>query len=386
MMTIRVRSPSDYNTYTNIEVGGVEGNYTVYPTRHRRNDRGEDPTFVAIRNVINNTVGREAKTDGACLIDVKGFKMLIRKEGRRYSLNMITHNFGDIMNVITRTIMRSVYAEKTKEGQKQLRDYMERCIKMPMELSYVLENRVPYKFIDDEGNIRECRLNVAQVGPEDFALELNNAFWYDISLKHLKQFVNSYLKDDRRGRYYAISPEELVYVLSGEEASDAQIAVIKAFVMQNRQAENVEKRAMELLQDMDKNYEQVKLIKFKSPRHEKPELALAVRGKLTDWIIADNGMKQGIQDVSTYMLQANHSNTDLVKLNKLKVPKGTGLVGPICIDNMMSGAAKGDQYAARAMAVMNDNVLGSYVSTVRRYLHNIENDEKLAGRFNWDAM
>ena len=68
MMTIRVRSPSDYNTYTNIEVGGVDGNYTVYPTRHRRNDRGEDPTFVAIRNVINNTVGREAKIDGACLM------------------------------------------------------------------------------------------------------------------------------------------------------------------------------------------------------------------------------------------------------------------------------------------------------------------------------
>jgi len=385
-MNIRIRSPSDYNTYTNIIVGGIDGEYTVYPSRHRRNDRGEDPIFLAVKNVVNSTIGGAAKDDGACLIDVKGFKMLLRKDNRRYSLNMITHNFGDIINVITRTLMRSVYTENSKEGQKQLRDYMERCIKMPMELSYVLENRVPYKFIDDDGNIRECRLNVAQVGPEDFALELNNAFWYDISLKHLKQFVNSYLKDDRRGRYYAISPEELVYVLSGEKASDAQIAVIKAFVMQNRQAENVEKRAMELLQDMAKNYKQVKLIKFKSPRHEKPELALAIRGKLTDWIIADNGMKQGIQDVSTYMLQANHNNTDLVKSNKLKVEKGTGLVGPICIDNMMSGAAKGDQYAARAMAVMNDNVLGSYVSTVRRYLSNIEKDEKLAGRFKWDAM
>ena len=52
----------------------------------------------------------------------------------------------------------------------------------------------------------------------------------------------------------------------------------------------------------------------------------------------------------------------------------------------MSGAAKGDQYAARAMAVMNDNVLGSYVSTVKRYLDRISNDSDVAGRFNWDAL
>jgi hypothetical protein len=112
----------------------------------------------------------------------------------------------------------------------------------------VLENRVPYKYFNDEGELSECRLNVAQVGPEDFALELNDAFWYDITLKELKQFVNSYLKDDRRGKFYAISPEELVYTLGGNRASQAQIAVIKAFMSQNRQAENVEKRAMELLE------------------------------------------------------------------------------------------------------------------------------------------
>jgi hypothetical protein len=52
----------------------------------------------------------------------------------------------------------------------------------------------------------------------------------------------------------------------------------------------------------------------------------------------------------------------------------------------MSGAAKGDQYAARAMAVMNDNVLGSYVSTVRSYLDRITRDSNLAGRFDWDAL
>ena len=384
-MQIRVRSPSDYNTYTNIDIEGIEGTYTVYPTRHRRNDRGEDPTFKAIRDVVVATIGKEARNEGV-LIKVKGYGMLIRKLNNRYTLNAMRHNITDIMTVVTRVLMRSVYIDSDREGRRAIDNYLIRCMEMPMELSYVLENRVPYKYFDDNGDLSECRLNVAQVGPTDFALELNNAFWYDITLKELKQFVNSYLKDDRRGKFYAISPEELVYMLSGEKASDAQITVIKAFVSQNRQAENVEKRAMELLQEMAKNYEQVKTIDFKTGVDNEPQIALAIRGKLTDWIIADNGMKRGVQDVSTYMLQKESGSDELLTLNKLSVGEEVGLIGPICIDNMMSGAAKGDQYAARAMAVMNDNVLGSYVSTVRNYLGIIERDSDKAGRFDWDAL
>ena len=386
-MLIRVRSPSDYNTYTNIQIDcDDERTFTVYPTRHRRNDRGEDPTYKAIRNVIVSTVGKAAKTEGS-LIRVKGYGIAVRKVGNRYTVNGYKCNYTDIMTVVTRVLMRSVYVDADKEGWKALDDYLTRCVKMPMELSYVLENRVPYKYFNDKGELSECRLNVAQVGPEDFALELNDAFWYDITLRELKQFVNSYLKDDRRGKFYAISPEELVYTLGGNRASEAQIAVIKAFMSQNRQAENVEKRAMELLDQMAKNYKQVKTIKFKSSKDQEPQLALAIQGKLTDWIIADNGMKRGVQDVSTYMLQKGAGSNSLVKLNKIKVGDDeVGLIGPICIDNMMSGAAKGDQYAARAMAVMNDNVLGSYVSTVRSYLDRITKDSDLAGRFDWDAL
>tara|TARA_R100001082_G_scaffold41412_3_gene22014 strand:+ start:266 stop:1423 length:1158 start_codon:yes stop_codon:yes gene_type:complete len=385
-MLIRVRSPSDYNTYTNIQIDGNDDRtFTVYPTRHRRNDRGEDPTYKAIRNVIVSTVGKAAKTEGS-LITVKGYGIAVRKVGNRYTVNGFRCNYNDIMTVVTRVLMRSVYVDADDEGWKALDEYLTRCVKMPMELSYVLENRVPYKYFNDKGELSECRLNVAQVGPEDFALELNDAFWYDITLRELKQFVNSYLKDDRRGKFYAISPEELVYTLGGNRASEAQIAVIKAFMSQNRQAENVEKRAMELLDQMAKNYKQVKTIKFKASKDQEAQLALAIQGKLTDWIIADNGMKRGVQDVSTYMLQKGAGNNSLVKLNKLNVDDEVGLIGPICIDNMMSGAAKGDQYAARAMAVMNDNVLGSYVSTVRSYLDRITKDSDLAGRFDWDAL
>ena len=59
--------------------------------------------------------------------------------------------------------------------------------------------------------------------------------------------------------------------------------------------------------------------------------------------------------------------------------------GPICIDNLSSGASVGDQFAARAFACMNDVMLVKLVSTVRRYIdtHTVNQKEL---RLDWDAM
>ena len=382
MMTIRIRHASDSMGYVNIELEGLEGTYTVYPSR-RNTTTGMDSTFTALREVVNRRILYPAKqNDGQVLFhDVKGFGILISKTtNRRYTLNNMPLTINDILNNLTRLLLRSVYINNDAEGHKQLWDYFHRCVKMPAELSYVLENRVPYKFVDDDNNVKQCRLNVAQIGPEDFALELNDAFWYDISLKDLRHFTNSYLKDSRRGRFYAISPEELAFELNETRVSDAQAKVMKAFMTQNRQSDAVEKRAMGLLKGLSDNYERISLIKFQTGDKQEIQDALLVRGKLTDWIIADNGMKRGFQDVSTYMVysveQGQSETHPLIKLNKLKGVDDNMLLlrGPICIDNMMSGASKGDQYAARAMAVMNDHVLGTYVSTVRGHLDNITKD------------
>ena len=379
MMTIRIRHASDSMGHVNIEIEGLDGTYTVYANR-RNSSTGLDSTFVALREVVNRRILIPAKHqgDGQLLFFVKGFGMLISRNSRRYELNNITLTINDILNNITRVLLRSIYINNDAEGHKQLWDYFHRCVKMPAELSYVLENRVPYKFIDDNDELKTCRLNVAQIGPEDFALELNDAFWYDISLKDLRHFTNSYLKDNRRGKFYAISPEELVFILNETRVSDAQAKVMKAFMTQNRQSDAVEKRAMQLLKGLSDNYKQISVIKFRTDKKNEKQDALLVKGKVTDWIIADNCMKRGFQDVSTYMVYSseNTGTHELIKLNKLKSAENTNLQlrGPICIDNMMSGASKGDQYAARAMAVMNDHVLGTYVSTVRAHLEQITKD------------
>ena len=388
IMMIRIRHASDSMGYVNIEIKGLEGTFTVYPNR-RNTTNGMDSTFTALREVVNRRILMPAKNqgDGQLLIHVKGFGILIsRSSSRRYELNNIPLTINDILNNLTRVLLRSIYINNDAEGHKQLWDYFHRCVKMPAELSYVLENRVPYKFVDENNDVKECRLNVAQIGPQDFALELNDAFWYDISLKELRNFTNSYLKDSRRGQFYAVSPEELVFILNETRVSDAQAKVMKAFMTQNRQSDAVEKRAMELLKGLSDNYERISLIKFQTQENHEIQDSLLVRGKLTDWIIADNGMKRGFQDVSTYMVysveQGQSETHPLIKLNKLKGVDDNMLLlrGPICIDNMMSGASKGDQYAARAMAVMNDHVLGTYVSTVRGHLDNITKGNMNAGR------
>jgi len=391
-MRLNIRHASDSQGYISIDVGGIEGTYTIYPNRYRRNSTNLDPTFLSCRDIVNKTIGKAIRTEGRLVLTIKGYNIIIRKDGRRYSINYIKGNVADIINNITRLMLRSVYTDDSLEGQDQLDDYLTRCMNMPVELAYVIENRVPYKFFN--GNkLEECRLNVAQIGPENFAIELNNAYWYDMTLKQLRQFVNSYLKDSKVGKFYAISPEELIYILSETRISESQAAVVKAFMLQNRQSDVVERRSMELLQSMGKNYEQVTIHNFTNSERNEPTEAMYVRGKLTDWIIADNGMKRGVQDVSTYMLYVNEDSnrepSPIIALNKLSVPEGTQIIGPICIDNMMSGASKGDQYAARAMAVMNDHVLGTYVSTVRSYLQTLsdENNNSMKPcRIDWDAV
>ena len=42
--------------------------------------------------------------------------------------------------------------------------------------------------------------------------------------------------------------------------------------------------------------------------------------------------------------------------------------GPICIDNMARGSSVGDQFVARALALLNDTVTVKIVNTIGRFL------------------
>ena len=48
--------------------------------------------------------------------------------------------------------------------------------------------------------------------------------------------------------------------------------------------------------------------------------------------------------------------------------------GPICIDNMASNSPIGDQFAARALALLNDSFTIKIVNTIRSYLSAEKNE------------
>jgi len=126
----------------------------------------------------------------------------------------------------------------------------------------------------------------------------------------------------------------------------------------------VENRASSLLTDLAEQYsDRIKVLWYESgDSNALRAKALFVRGKLADWVITDNAYKSEIQAVSTYVFSKEVSNT-----GKRKFQDGY-LGGPICIDNMSKNSSVGDQFAARAFALLNDNLTVARVNTVNRYL------------------
>jgi hypothetical protein len=139
-----------------------------------------------------------------------------------------------------------------------------------------------------------------------------------------------------------------------------------AFLKQNRMGDIVEKRAMQLVDDMLEQHQE-KLIPFFDTNGVLRDLV--VKGKQHDWRLTYRGSGDyrrttGRQNVSTYILQEVTRDDELVKEWK----------GPICIDNMAGGSPLGDQYAARALALMNDTHTMKIVSTIRSYIVNDNKD------------
>ena len=77
--------------------------------------------------------------------------------------------------------------------------------------------------------------------------------------------------------------------------------------------------------------------------------------------------------VSTYVWQPQKARVKIgeteegVKIEETQLTTPTWK-GPICIDNMASGSPVGDQFAARALALLNDSFTIKIVNTISNYL------------------
>ena len=381
---------------THISSRRLLGGRTIQIRAGRGHISGKEPTIMAIVDALTKRMGikkivndtNNAKQSILLTIGKPEFEVVFRKNGNRYSLNG---------QQATLDILEKSY--------DQLEEYLYRCITLPENITYVIENKLPYIFYErNETNItkHECRMNVKQIADFEFAIEVSGGIWGTIGLKDLNTFVDTYLYNKRRGQWVQISPQELYFKTVGTRPSEAQVKVMKEFLKQNRKQDIVEKRAMELFDDMVRDYETIKTgmrLRPGTTTGDKIKV-MYVRGKVADWMIVDNCSKSGTQDVSTYILKDGENdgrggsgwNSNMATEEKT-MSKKLYWSGPICIDNMQSGASVGDQFASRAFACMNDEMTIGLVSTIRNYVSptiwNHPESKKIEGhkvRLDWDAM
>ena len=85
-----------------------------------------------------------------------------------------------------------------------------------------------------------------------------------------------------------------------------------------------------------------------------------------------------VVDKTSYLKAGGEGLTDQVLGQLIQVPqKPTNEArwkGPICIDNMSAGSSVGDQFVARALALLNDTMTVALVNTIKSYIKTNQNE------------
>jgi len=361
-MTYKIAKEHDfsdyYQTYLHLEGWGEISSRIHFDRSHK------DPIHHAIVSDLKETLGsrKYSKLRGSSQVMTIGvLPIIIGKNGNRYSLNGQYLNLAQICNALARVIYKSCFTDSQMELMKVLMNYMN----MPENVRYVLENRFPYFFYENFTKI-QVRLQVAQIGDDLLAIEISDGVWGEISFKDMNTFANSYVNGKNRGSWKMLSPYDLYSRLLSREPSPSDLKVMTEFLKQNRQQDIVEQRAQELMNDLARQYpDQIKL------GIEDKLIVMYVRGRGYDWKLTERTYKNEIQNVSTFVYQPKSGDDTEANWR-----------GPICIDNMARGSSVGDQFAARALALINDTMTTSRVSTIASYLNAKPNEY----RIDWDEV
>ena len=174
------------------------------------------------------------------------------------------------------------------------------------------------------------------------------------------------------------------------EPTTAELKVMIAFLMQNRTQDMVEERALQLVKDLCEQHNGRIHAVYDN---EGVLQTMYVRGRGYDWKLTNNKYKTGIQMVSTYIWQPDKDETEDIDCSTwegTEVEDGTIYLnndiwqkkywrGPICIDNVASNSPLGDQFAGRALALLNDLITVKMVSTIKGYMIHDANKYRIEG-------
>lgn len=317
-------------------------------------------------------------------IKVGTLPVIVSKHKNKYSINGKTERVSTIANVLARVTFKSIFDNNPLSLMKALTGFLS----TPEEIKYCIENRVPYHFYDDFTK-KDCRLNVQQISKDSCAIELSDGIWGTIKNKDLISFYTFYgLEKRRKSKWQFISPENLFSMTVGRTASDAELILMKEFLQQNRTQDIVDKRAIQLVNDLLEQHPS----RLRAVFEEDELTSMFIKGKEYDWKLVSDPYKSNIQMVSTYVWQPSYSDSQFEKaLEDYLVSNEDALIfnaenpdreiplptrpvnsyawrGPICIDNMAPDSPIGDQFGARALALLNDTLTIKIVNTINRYL------------------
>lgn len=346
-----------------------------------------DPLILSLKNELQKYLGwgsrgynnapKEFKV--AIVLPNTGAAFLIDKKTPYYHLMGIRMTKKNVMIALSRVLYRSCF----EDDGLILMDYLFKMINLPENITYVLENRTPYWWVTLPQRERvEVRLNTKMIGNDECALEISDGVWAPISVKDLDIFVNYFYHGHSRARKWAyISPAKLWKKLIGTTPTESQKTLMMEFLSQNRTQDLIENRARELMKELTQKYEgRIKMFDYKN------NSVMVVRGKLCDWAIIDSTYKTNIQKVKTYVFVHADYFTGEMQTVKNEFLNGQ-LRGPICIDNIHDNSSVGDQYAARALALLNDNITLDLVYTIARYIPEKVREGKGESRFdNFDML
>lgn len=300
-----------------------------------------------------------------CLMFIEAMPIAIERKGGRYRLNGKTESISTIANALARVTITAIRTKKSTE----LLSAMMKVLELSEDVKYCLENRVPFHYYVDFQRV-DVRLNVQQISEKECAIEISDGVWASITNKNLDKFCKFFLHDRKQSKYKFIGVKRLYTELMGVAPTDSDLELMKQFLMQNRQQDIVEDRAIMLLHEMASQHPDRLKLEMVGKIPEK----LYIKGQGYDWLLSNTKFKSDIQMVSTYVLMPIPETREDKPLpfDKCRwVWKG-----PICIDNMSKGSSLGDQFATRALALLNDTHTIKIVNTIRRYILTPENTNR----------
>tara|TARA_B100001287_G_C22678400_1_gene528968 strand:- start:1877 stop:3043 length:1167 start_codon:yes stop_codon:yes gene_type:complete len=374
-MKLKIRKPDDSSEYYSTEITCTQA-YTYGDETVVGLDRSaKDPIHSGLVSFWRGCLSSKNRNRGYfymptssdynTVIMVGSCPVALEKRNNRFYVNGKAESLSTICHALARVTYKSCFE---KDASKLLLG-LYNTLAIPENVKYVLENRLPFSFHEYETKY-EVRLPVQMIGTDEVAIEIADGVWGTMSVKTLDKLCVFLVEGKKRSKLKFISPRKLYSMTMGREPLDSELKVMIEFLKQNRMQDLVERRAIQLVNDLLAQHPD----RLKAEYDEDTLHRLYVRGKEHDWMLENNRYKSDIQMVSTYIWQPVVSFEKILNDEgeptgeEIKIVDNPKWQGPICIDNMAKGSPLGDQFAARALALLNDTFTITIVNTIKRYI------------------